>query len=201
MHELPRGNAYRHASSCSSLNLPIRLRQHIMFFPFFKCPSHSPETGSPSLFIIVWSCSSEARSLKKTTHGGNISKAISLKSINAIHRDCPKCKKKVRATKTLSLARLPPVLLIHLKRFQANGVFSDKIDTHVDFPMKSLDLTQFIPTASSPNVQPNSGLPYSSEDPRTQNAPFRYDLYGVTNHYGNLSSGHCTFTNFLLSLS
>ncbi|KAF9466165.1 hypothetical protein BDZ94DRAFT_1188229 [Collybia nuda] len=106
--------------------------------------------------------------------------------------DCPKCKIKRRATKRLSLARLPPVLLIHLKRFEVNGRFSDKIDTFVDFPMKSLDLTGFIPTSLSPGPQTNHGLPVSPEDPRTQNPPFRYDLYGVTNHFGNLSSGHYT---------
>jgi ubiquitin C-terminal hydrolase len=31
----------------------------------------------------------------------------------------------------------------------------------------------------------------SPDDPRTQTQPYRYDLYAVTNHYGNLSSGHC----------
>jgi len=31
----------------------------------------------------------------------------------------------------------------------------------------------------------------SLEDPQTQLPPYRYDLYGVTNHYGNLTSGHC----------
>lgn len=107
-------------------------------------------------------------------------------------RDCPRCKTKRRASKRLSLARLPPVLLIHLKRFEANGRFSDKIDTFVDFPMKSLDLTNYMPPPLPLGVDKlQSGLPTSPEDPRTQMPPYRYDLYGVTNHYGNLSSGHC----------
>jgi ubiquitin carboxyl-terminal hydrolase 8 len=109
--------------------------------------------------------------------------------------DCPQCKVKRRATKKLSLARLPPVLMIHLKRFEANGRFSDKVDTFVDFPMKSLDLTNYMPPPLPPGVdksQLNGGLPMSLEDPRTQLPPYRYDLYGVTNHYGNLSSGHYT---------
>ena len=29
------------------------------------------------------------------------------------------------------------------------------------------------------------------EGPRAQTPPYRYDLYGVTNHFGTLSSGHC----------
>lgn len=111
-------------------------------------------------------------------------------------RDCPRCKAKRRASKKLSLARLPPVLMIHLKRFEANGRFSDKIDTFVDFPMKSLDLTNYMPPPLPPGAdqsQLNGGLPMSLEDPRTQLPPYKYDLYGVTNHYGYLSSGHCEF--------
>lgn len=37
----------------------------------------------------------------------------------------------------------------------------------------------------------------SSEDPRAQMPPYRYDLYGVTNHSGNLSNGH--YTAFIAS--
>ncbi|RDB15347.1 Ubiquitin carboxyl-terminal hydrolase 8 [Hypsizygus marmoreus] len=108
--------------------------------------------------------------------------------------DCPKCKAKRRATKMLSLARLPPILLIHLKRFSTNGLFSDKIDTYVDFPMKALDLTGYMPQPLPQGADKTqyTGLPTSLEDPRTQVPPYRYDLYGVTNHYGNLSSGHYT---------
>lgn len=61
--------------------------------------------------------------------------------------------------------------------------------------MKSLDLTGYMP-APLPQGTENSqlsGLPTSLEDPRTQLPPYRYDLYGVTNHYGNLSSGHCEY--------
>ena len=118
-----------------------------------------------------------------------------------IIRDCPQCKVKRRASKKLSLARLPPVLMVHFKRFEANGRFSDKIDTFVDFPMKSLDLTNYMPPPLPPGVdksQLNGGLPLSLEDPRSQLPPYRYDLYGVTNHYGNLSSGHCEFLEIFL---
>ncbi|KAK2464014.1 hypothetical protein APHAL10511_003958 [Amanita phalloides] len=114
--------------------------------------------------------------------------------------DCPNCKVKRRATKKLSLARLPPVLLIQLKRFEANGRFSDKIDTFVDYPMKSLDLTNYMPSPLPPGAdraQLNGGISMSPADPRTQLPPYRYDLYAVTNHFGNLSSGH--YTAFIAS--
>ena len=92
--------------------------------------------------------------------------------------------------------------MVHFKRFEANGRFSDKIDTFVDFPMKSLDLTNYMPPPLPPGAdksQLNGGLPLSLEDPRSQLPPYRYDLYGVTNHYGNLSSGHCEFLGLFLS--
>lgn len=94
--------------------------------------------------------------------------------------------------------------MIHLKRFEANGRFSDKIDTFVDFPMKSLDLTNYMPPPLPPGAdksQLNGGLPMSLEDPRNQLPPYRYDLYGVTNHYGNLSSGHCESLSFIFIFS
>jgi ubiquitin carboxyl-terminal hydrolase 8 len=119
-----------------------------------------------------------------------------LPSLWHFHRDCPKCKTKRRASKTLSLARLPPVLLIHFKRFEANGRFSDKIDTFVEYPMKSLDLTNYMPAPLPPGAdrsELNGGLPMSLDDPRSQLPPYRYELYAVTNHYGNLTSGHCRF--------
>ncbi|KAH8077882.1 cysteine proteinase [Cristinia sonorae] len=108
---------------------------------------------------------------------------------------CPKCKKSRKATKKLTLSRLPPVLLIQLKRFSANGYFTDKIDTMVDFPLKGLDLTNYMPSPLPPGV--GGVAPTSADDPRSQVPPYRYDLYAVTNHYGTLSGGH--YTAFLAS--
>lgn len=44
-----------------------------------------------------------------------------------VHRHCPRCKKNRKATKKLSLSKLPPILVIHLKRFSFHGPFSDKV--------------------------------------------------------------------------
>ncbi|KAF5373289.1 hypothetical protein D9615_007376 [Tricholomella constricta] len=108
--------------------------------------------------------------------------------------DCPKCKVKRKASKTLSLARLPPILLIHLKRFTNGDADSaKKITTFVDFPVKALDLTSYMPAPLPQGMDRGAeGLPTSLEDPRTQVPPYRYDLYGVTNHLGSLSGGHYT---------
>ncbi|GAA5972282.1 hypothetical protein JCM3765_003215 [Sporobolomyces pararoseus] len=94
---------------------------------------------------------------------------------------CPRCKKNRKATKKLSLSKLPPILVIHLKRFSFHGPFSDKIETQVHYPLTGLDLTNFIPPPLMD--QKNGSMPSSG---------YQYDLFGVTNHYGNLSSGHYT---------
>ncbi|KAF8555660.1 cysteine proteinase [Imleria badia] len=115
---------------------------------------------------------------------------------------CPKCKALRSATKILSLSRLPPVLLIHLKRFSVKGPFTDKIETVVDFPLKSLDLTNYMPPPFPPDMRKNAERPTptsAANDPRLQVPPYKYDLYGVTNHFGSLSNGH--YTAFVASPS
>lgn len=56
-----------------------------------------------------------------------------------------------------------------------------QIETQVQYPLSGLDLTSFVPPPLfDPRTPPPSGPPKGHV----------YDLYGVTNHYGNLSSGH-----------
>ncbi|ODN86082.1 hypothetical protein L198_07375 [Cryptococcus wingfieldii CBS 7118] len=102
---------------------------------------------------------------------------------------CPRCKTRRRATKTLSISRLPPVLLIQLKRFTTrDGRFWDKSETPVIFPIRGLDLSRYLPARR----QDTGAGGLDMNDPRTQVGPFKYDLYAVSNHMGTLSSGHYT---------
>ena len=88
---------------------------------------------------------------------------------------CPRCKGPRAANKKLDLWRLPPVLIFHIKRFSYQGPFRDKIDQTVDFPIEGFDMADFV----------------SGERLRQQNnASSIYDLFAVSNHYGNLSGGH-----------
>ena len=119
------------------------------------------------------------------------SRHSNLAYLTRIYRQCPNCKTLRKATKKLSISRLPPVLLIHLKRFTTKGHFTDKLETFVDFPLKGLDLTNYMPAPLPPSVARKS-VPISLDDPRSQVPPYKYDLYAVTNHFGTLSSGHYT---------
>ncbi|KAI8091320.1 uncharacterized protein B0P05DRAFT_568711 [Gilbertella persicaria] len=92
---------------------------------------------------------------------------------------CPKCKTLRRASKALTLSKLPDVLLIHLKRFSYDGPFKDKLETNVESPMIGLDLSSYIPSSMF-------------QQPPEKSTTFRYDLYAVSNHYGSLTGGHYT---------
>eukprot|EP00730_Choanoeca_flexa_P019041 TRINITY_DN9286_c0_g1_i2.p1 TRINITY_DN9286_c0_g1~~TRINITY_DN9286_c0_g1_i2.p1 ORF type:complete len:1088 (+),score=261.20 TRINITY_DN9286_c0_g1_i2:62-3325(+) len=85
---------------------------------------------------------------------------------------CPRCKCHRKAVKSLGIWRLPKVLIIHLKRFTYDGPFRDKLQTQVDFPIRQLNMREHV------------------MNPELIRSPPRYDLFGISNHYGNMSGGH-----------
>lgn len=52
-------------------------------------------------------------------------------------RYCPTCKQHQLATKKLDLWMLPETLIIHLKRFSYTKFSREKLDTLVEFPIRS----------------------------------------------------------------
>ena len=87
---------------------------------------------------------------------------------------CPKCKENIAARNKIELYKIPKILIIQLKRFE-NG---QKIKTFIDFPIKNLDISSFIS---------NSSQHYSTPT-------IKYDLFAVSNHYGELEYGHYNAT-------
>ncbi|XP_005861796.1 PREDICTED: ubiquitin carboxyl-terminal hydrolase 16 isoform X6 [Myotis brandtii] len=81
------------------------------------------------------------------------------------------------AKKQMLISLAPPVLTLHLKRFQQAGFNLRKINKHIKFP-EILDLAPFC-TAKCKNV--------AEESTRVL-----YSLYGVVEHSGTLMSGHYT---------
>jgi ubiquitin C-terminal hydrolase len=71
--------------------------------------------------------------------------------------------------KSIKSWSLPNYLIIHLKRFTNNG---DKINTHIDFPIEDLNLTEYIPSDKN---DPNNYI---------------YSLYAVNYHSGTTGGGH-----------
>src|SRR5690606_20259152 len=60
---------------------------------------------------------------------------------------CNKCKEHLQASKQMQIYTLPNILVIHLKRFQYNKYWRDKIDQFINFPIEGLDLTKFVVNA------------------------------------------------------
>ena len=100
-------------------------------------------------------------------------------------RNCPTCKRPQRATKQLRIARLPTILVIHLKRFHYSGPWRDKLNTFIDYPMQNLDLTKYVLQGSGVSKGPEGSRGSQPE----MSDKYLYDLYAVTNHFGTLERG------------
>lgn len=83
---------------------------------------------------------------------------------------CSKCNKKRNCVRKADIWKLPPVLILHLNRFE-HDVLMKKKQNFVDFPMESLDLTKYT---------------------CFNNRYTKFDLYAVCNHYGTMDGGHYT---------
>ena len=87
---------------------------------------------------------------------------------------CEKCKKHVDATKKIDLWILPPILIIHLKRFIYDdfGRFGRKNQQALKQAIRQWDLRGFVRSKGG-------------------DRPI-YDMYAVSNHIGSLGGGHYT---------
>ncbi|XP_049620770.1 ubiquitin carboxyl-terminal hydrolase 8-like [Suncus etruscus] len=85
---------------------------------------------------------------------------------------CSHCRAQQDSLKSIKICKLPPVLLIHLKRFSYKGRQKNKLQANVDFPLENLDLSQYV-------IDSNNNLK-------------KYNLFSVSNHYGGLNRGHYT---------
>ncbi|XP_041074087.1 ubiquitin carboxyl-terminal hydrolase 8-like isoform X3 [Polyodon spathula] len=85
---------------------------------------------------------------------------------------CSHCKTHRDSTKKIEIWKLPPILLVHLKRFSYEGRWKQKLQTSVDFPLENLGMSQYV-------IGPKNNVK-------------NYHLYGVSNHYGGLDGGHYT---------
>ncbi|KAF6198870.1 hypothetical protein GE061_006893 [Apolygus lucorum] len=85
---------------------------------------------------------------------------------------CPNCKVERNATKKFDISRLPPVLIVALKRFtQEDGSWLHKKENLVSYPLDNLDMSRFTVQGSEQRHKV-------------------YDLYAMSTHSGTLQSGH-----------
>ncbi|XP_050548234.1 ubiquitin carboxyl-terminal hydrolase 3-like [Daktulosphaira vitifoliae] len=91
---------------------------------------------------------------------------------------CNGCKSKQKSTKKFWISQLPNVLCLHLKRFRWVKAQRIKIHTPIQFPIESLDMSQFLLSDKRVTIDKEDCL---------------YDLSAVIVHEGNGGgSGHYT---------
>ncbi len=82
---------------------------------------------------------------------------------------CEHCKNLTNAAKTISIWKLPNVLIIVLKRFNY-GMCSVKIGKNIEFPLEELDLKKYVDGYDKYNAL--------------------YECFAVINHVGSTNFGH-----------
>ena len=132
----------------------------------------SKHTDSPSRYdkgkISVERC------LKQFTHPESLGDPV----------DCPTCKTKTRTRKQHTFGRLPKILCLHLKRFDAAK--NRKITDFVSFPARGLDMGPFLPQWAEVMQGKDDVLP----DENGTSPQVNFDLFATLNHTGSLSQGH-----------
>lgn len=88
---------------------------------------------------------------------------------------CGRCKQEQRANIQLTLKVLPPILMLHLKRFK-KGRELTKNSQRIKIPFEGLDLSPYVGVS----------------DKSAFRSPLIYDLYGAVLHHGSLTKGHYT---------
>jgi ubiquitin carboxyl-terminal hydrolase 34 len=116
----------------------------------------------------------------------SLQKLISPEKIDQFN--CEVCKKKVTITKRNSLAKLPNVLFVHLKRFYMNyeSEQTEKINSKFEFP-NTLNLKNYcVEEISKNNAKGNeTDVIYPKEEEY-----YEYELKGINVHIGNAMGGH-----------
>ena len=116
----------------------------------------------------------------------SLQKLISPEKIDQFN--CEVCKKKVTITKRNSLAKLPNVLFVHLKRFYMNyeSEQTEKINSKFEFP-NTLNLKEYcVEEINKNNIKGNE----TDEIYQKEEEYYEYELKGINVHIGNAMGGH-----------
>lgn len=106
------------------------------------------------------------------------------------------CQRLRPSYKHMELWRLPPVLIIQLKRFHYSPRYETKLSQLVEFPLRGLDVSEFM--TKRRHERPDlyywthlgGRLGPRTESNKSSRESTVYDLYAVVNHMGALGAGH-----------
>jgi len=89
---------------------------------------------------------------------------------------CPKCKDFREGVQSMTIWRLPDLLIFHLKRFNCSAEHREKITSKVNFPLTGLNMKEWCDDGSSSLHEAHDS--------------YVYDLIGAVNHHGGMTGGH-----------
>jgi len=151
----------------------------------------------------------------------NFSKAERLSTMDQVY--CSHCKEFRDHSKKIDLWRLPPVMVIHLKRFQHVSTEKSKLINLVNFPIEGAEFESYLAPSMPSKPRKNSvsenhvkqqldpaqehqnemvknlmdsdytGLKYYGGSDHGGMST-KYDLFGVVEHSGSLGAGHYVAT-------
>lgn len=97
---------------------------------------------------------------------------------------CARCRRRRKGAKCLAIHRFPPVLVIHIKRFQCDSTSREKLSTAVDFPTSGLDLRPY----STPSAGPSGDLYSQRRDDHGRGSGERPRREASSNSSGGVSA-------------
>jgi len=100
---------------------------------------------------------------------------------------CNSCGKRTRTKKQHTFAKLPKILCLHLKRFDATK--NKKIENFVSFPSHGLNMGNFLSHWCEVTRLGSTALDKEKATP-TAEPKILYDLFGTVDHVGSMQSGH-----------
>lgn len=114
------------------------------------------------------------------------------------HWQCSRCRACHQAVKQMSIAHLPQVLALHIKRFEAgNGLTQQfrKLTTPLTFPVRQpLDMAPFLSSSVLTQRHGFRAAPTSGSVPEGVHGSKEhlYEAYAIVCHHGGMAGGHYT---------
>lgn len=146
------------------------------FDPFWDLSLPIPKTAQAKDRFGLGGGGGSSSSCSLSNCLGAFMEAETLEDSEAVY--CSRCKAHTSSSKSMGIFRLPPVLVLHIKRFTFSTFRRTKLTTSVELQMTGLSMAPFCVPGSPASTGAGAGASYR--------------LVGISNHSGSLGGGHYT---------
>ncbi|KAJ0233968.1 Ubiquitin C-terminal hydrolase 22 [Hirschfeldia incana] len=105
--------------------------------------------------------------------------------------NCQSCGDKRESSKQMSIRRLPPLLCLHVKRFEHSLTrkASRKIDSYLQYPFR-LNMSPYLSSSIIGKRFGNRMFAFDGEGEHDGSSASEFEIFAVVTHSGMLASGH-----------